>query len=241
MTKFTGGPYPEGYVQVQTTYNKPKPFAWSYSRLKNYESCPKRHWHVDIAKDVKEEESEALLYGNMLHDALAKRIGKGKELPEPFKHFEPWAERVIGDGTGELLVEQKLAITKDFGPCEFFDKSAWFRGVGDVIKIVGGAALILDWKTGKIVEDSQQLALMAACVFAHHPGVRKVRSEFIWLKEDATTRADFTREDMPKMWNNLWPRIEALETAHTTTTYPAKPGNLCRRWCPVQKCPHHGE
>ena len=235
-----GGFYPGGNVQIQTVYNKPKSFSWSYSKLKNFESCPKRHYHLDIAKDVKDEESEALLYGNQLHDALAKRIGKNVPLPEPFKHMEPWAARVV-TGEGNVLVEQKLAINKDFGPCDFFDKDAWFRGIGDVIKIVGGAALILDWKTGKVVEDSQQLALMSACVFAHHPTVRKVRAEFIWLKEDASSRADFTREDMPKMWNNIWPRIEALEYAHTTTTYPAKPGYLCRRWCPVQKCPHHGE
>lgn len=101
-------------------------------------------------------------------------------------------------------------------------------------------ALVADWKTGKILEDSVQLALMAQCVFAHHPEVQRVRSEFIWLKEDATTRADFSREDMVKLWVSLNPRIAALEHAHNTTTYPAKPGSLCRRWCPVKACPHHG-
>lgn len=226
-------------MNVTTTYNKPKAFAWSYSRLKNFETCPKRHWHLDIAKDIKEEESEQLKYGNLLHEALAKRIKDGTPLPKAFEQFEPWVER-ISDPEGKVLVEQKLAITKDFAPCDFFDRSAWFRGIGDVIKIKGPVALILDWKTGKILEDSQQLALMAQCVFSHHPEVQKVRSEFIWLKDDATTRADFTRDDMVKLWGSLWPRIEALEQAHLTTTYPARPGNLCRRWCPVSVCPHHG-
>jgi hypothetical protein len=115
-----------------------------------------------------------------------------------------------------------------------------FRGVADVLKINGPVALAIDWKTGKIVEDSQQLALMAACIFAHHPGVQKIRTEFAWLKEDASSRADFDRNEMARMWANLWPRIEALERAHKTTTYPAKPGALCRRWCPVKSCPHHG-
>lgn len=227
-------------MSVVTTYNKPKPFAWSYSRLKNFESCPKRHYEVDIIKSVKEEESEQLKFGNMLHDALAKRIKDGTPLPKPFAQYEPWVER-IADPQGKILVEQKLAITKDFAPCDFFDRQAWFRGIGDVIKIVGPVALILDWKTGKVLEDSQQLALMAQCVFSHHPEVQKVRSEFIWLKEDATTRADFTRDDMVKLWGGLFPRIEALEQAHRTTTYPARPGNLCRRWCPVSSCPHHGQ
>lgn len=227
-------------MQVVTTRNKPKPFAWSYSRLKNFESCPKRHWHLDIQKDIKEEEGEALLWGNVVHKALADRVAKSVPLPKAMADYEKWAERILTGG-GNILVEQKLAITKDFAATSWFGDTAWYRGIGDVIKIVGPVALIVDYKTGKILEDGSQLALMAACVFAHHADVKKVRSEFVWLKEDATTRADFTRDDMTRVWRNLWPRIEALEHAHNTITYPPKPGALCKRWCPVTGCPHHGE
>jgi hypothetical protein len=228
-------------MQITTTRRRPKSFAWSYSKLKNYETCPKRHFHVDIQKDAKEEESENLQYGNMLHDALGKRLGeKRTPLPKSFAHMEEWCTR-LDDGRGELHSEQKLAITKDFGPCAFFDNEAWFRGVADVVKIMGPVALVLDWKTGKVVEDSVQLALTAACVFAHFPQVQKIRCEFVWLKEDATSRADFARTDMPGFWASVLPRVQTLEQAHNTTTYPAKPGNLCRRWCPVKQCPHHGE
>jgi hypothetical protein len=216
-----------------------KPFTWSYSKLKNYESCPKRHFHIDIEKSVKEEESEQLTWGNEVHAALAKRIDKGTPLPLPMKSYETWCSRILAT-PGDILVEQKLAITRDFGPTGFFAKDVWFRAVGDVIKLNRSVALTADWKTGKIVEDSQQLALSAACVFAHYPSVQAVRSEFIWLKEDATTHGIFLRSDMPGMWRGLWPRIEALEAAHDHTNYPPKPGSLCRRWCPVTKCPHHG-
>ena len=227
-------------MQVTTTRNKPKPFAWSYSKLKNFETCPKRHWHVDVARDIKEPEGEALLWGNAVHKALAERVENDKPLPKSMVQFESWATRVL-TGDGKVLVEQKLAINKEFGPESWFSDNAWFRGIGDVIKIVGPVALIMDYKTGKIIEDGSQLALMAACVFAHHPEVRKVRSEFIWLKDDASSRADFTREGMAQVWRGLWPRIETLEHAHETTSFPAKPGGLCKRYCPVNVCPHHGE
>ena len=46
-------------MQVTTTRNKPKSFAWSYSKLKNFETCPKRSWHLDVARDIKEPEGEA--------------------------------------------------------------------------------------------------------------------------------------------------------------------------------------
>lgn len=224
----------------------PKPFTWSYSRLKNFEACPKKHWHVDIAKDAKEDESEQLVWGNAVHAALAKRIASAEPLSKPMAKYEDWCKKIVGPvwplpSEVTLLVEQKLAITKQFGKCGYFDDDVWYRAVGDVIKLVGPVALALDWKTGKIVEDSQQLALLAACVFAHYPQVQRVRSQFIWLKEDAETREDFTRESMVQMWKNLWPRIASLENAHNSLTYPPKPGGLCKRWCPVKQCPHWGE
>jgi RecB family exonuclease len=227
-------------MQVTTTYNNPKskPFAWSFSKLKNFETCPKRHYHIDIKKDVKEEESEMLAFGNALHEALAKRIKDQTPLPKPYAEYETWAQKL--EGPGQTLVEQKLAITADYAPCTFFDNKAWYRGVADVIKINKSVALALDWKTGKIKEDSVQLALMAACVFAHHPQVQRIRSEFVWLQHDATTRIDVTRDDIVKLWVTLKPRIDQLKQAYDTNTFPPKQGGLCRKWCPVTQCQYHG-
>jgi hypothetical protein len=227
-------------MQLTTTGRKPKAFAWSYSKLKNYETCPKRSWHLDHAKDIKEEESEQLTYGNTLHKVLAEAISGKAPLPDHFKHLQGWVDKVTAGGNGTILVEQQLAITKDFGPTDWFGKDAWYRGIADVIKIVGPVAAVLDWKTGKILEDGVQLALMAACVFAHHPEIQKIRTEFIWLKEDAVTRADFSRDDMAKVWAGVLPRVQSLENAIAGANFPPKPGYLCRKWCPVTHCPHNG-
>jgi hypothetical protein len=229
---------------------KPKPFSFSYSKLKNFEICPKRHYNVDIIKAFKEEEGEALQWGNAVHKALANRCGKGQvPLPEPMRSYEKWAEKVTYGSNCQILVEQQLAIDENFAATKWFDKDAeranlgrpWYRGIADVIKIKGAAALAVDWKTGKVIEDAPQLALMAACIFAHHPEIQKVRCEFIWLKEDARTRQDFARGDMAAIWSGLWPRIEQLKLAYETLNYPPKPGYLCRKYCPVTTCSHHGE
>jgi hypothetical protein len=225
-----------------------KQFSWSYSRLKNFETCPKRHWHIDIQKDVKEEESEALTYGNNVHTVMAHYIEKGTQMPPVLEpKLKPWADKVfefkgidVRTKGAKVFVEQKLAITEDFAACEFFDKQAWFRGIGDVMWTLGPLGYIGDWKTGKIVEDSQQLFLMAQCMFARHPELQIIRSAFIWLKDDADTTADIKRSDLAKGWANLLPRVAALKQAHDTTNYPARPGGLCRKWCPVTQCPHHG-
>lgn len=225
-----------------TTYNTPKPFSFTYTKLKNYETCPKRYYEIDYAKSVKESESDQLKWGNAAHKALAKRCSENVPLPEGMEDFEKWCARVTSGGNNAtILVEQKLAIDKEFNKCDWKASTAWYRGIGDVIKIVGDVALIVDWKTGKVLEDSVQLALMAQCVFAHYPEVQRVRSEFIWLKHDATTREDFSRENMISLWNVLLPRVKQLQHAHETMTFPPKPGGLCRRHCPVQSCPHWGK
>jgi hypothetical protein len=228
-------------IKVTTTHNKPKSFAWSYSRLKNFETCPARYKAIDVDKKFKEaEEGEALLWGNAVHKALAESISKGIPLPEGMKDYEKWVERTLANTEATTLVEQQLAITKEFGKTTWFGDDVWFRGIGDVIQIMGDVGLIVDWKTGKVLDDGSQLALMAACVFAHYPKVQAVRSEFIWLKHDATTRADIHRNDMPKVWKQLFPRIDALAAAHSTNEFPAKPGGLCRKWCVVRNCEHYG-
>ncbi len=232
-------------IQTTTVRNRPKAFSWSYSKIKNFETCPKRHYHYEIAKDVSEPEGEALQYGHAIHKALAEAID-GKPLPNHFKNLQPWVDKIIAPNPKVstqpvLLTEQKLAITNEFEKCDWFAKDAWYRGIADVIKITGRVALAVDWKTGKIIDDGSQLALMAQCIFSHHPDVSHVRTEFVWLKEEATTRADFKREDMADVWRGILPRVALLQNAHETQTFPPKQGGLCRKWCAVVSCPHHGQ
>lgn len=218
-----------------------KQFAWSFSKLKNFEVCPKRHYEVDLAKNFTDEDGEALVWGNRVHKAMAVRLGKPKApLPDDMALFEPWAKKVE-NGAGTLYVEQKYAITKDFMRCDWFAPVAWYRGIGDVVRVSGRVALVLDWKTGKILEDSVQLALMAQCIFAHFPEVQKVRSVYAWLKDDAETSEVFDRSDMSELWVGLLDRVWKLENAYKTQSYPPLPGRLCKRWCPVTSCPYHGK
>jgi len=218
-----------------------KAFAWSYSRLKNYEVCPKRYYETDIAKTVKQDESEALTWGNAVHEAMANRCGEHRmPLPEGMTEYEPWAVRMLGK-RGEVFVEQDLAITKHFTACGYFDRGVWFRAKGDFIRIVDDLGILADWKTGKIApEDSFQLALLAATVFAKFPQLQAVRASYVWLREDAETHETFKRDDMPGMWRAIWPRIERLERAHENTDFPAVQNRTCQAWCGVKTCQYNG-
>jgi len=230
-------------VTLITTRARPKEFAWSYTKLKNFETCPKRYYNVDVEKTFKEDEdNEHLMYGKFVHESLANRINHERTpLPKTIEKFEKWATKVLKNPPpARILVEQQLAIREDFTPTTWFGGDAWFRGVADVIKKTGPVALVIDWKTGKILEDGVQLALMAQCVFSHHPEIERIRTEFVWLKDDATTRADFTRDDMVEVWAGLLPRVERLKGAHDSMNFPPTPNGLCRKFCVVKSCPHNG-
>lgn len=221
----------------------PKEWAWSYSKLKNFEVCPKRHYEVDLCKNFNDnidpvtgKPNPALEEGNQTHDALAKACSGAQPLPEKYKRYQIWVDRVLA-GPGQLLVEQKYAITRDFRPTTYFARDTWFRGIGDVVRIDGPVALVIDWKTGKVLEDSVQLMLMAQCLFSHYPQLKRVRSEFVWLKDECTTPEVFTRQEIAEQWVALLPRVNGLERAAKELTYPPKPGGLCKKYCPVQSCP----
>ncbi len=221
-----------------------KEFAWSYSKLKNFMSCPKKHYEVDLAKNYAEtgndDPNTPLNRGNRAHEQLALALTTRQPISEEFKDYQPWVDRILA-GPGQLLVEQKYAITRDFGPTTYFAKDVWYRGIGDVVRIDGPVALVLDWKTGKVLVDSVQLMLMAQCIFSHYPDVQVVRSEFVWLGDDCSTPEVFTRTEVAGQWVHLMERVNALELAHKLQNYPPKPSGLCKSWCPVSSCPYHGK
>src|SRR5262245_4188386 len=106
-----------------------KKFSWSWSRLKNYRSCPKRHYHLEIAKDVKEPESEAVKWGHRFHDQMAQYIEKGTALPVTMARYEKLA-KLARDRKLEgkdVQVELKLALDDQYRPSEWFDRNTWFR------------------------------------------------------------------------------------------------------------------
>jgi hypothetical protein len=227
---------------MATTYKNPgsKAFSWSYSKLKNYASCPKRHYEIEIAKSVKEEESDNLKWGDQVHAGMHKRLQDNIPLPEAMESYEEWAVKLQRAG-GKFFFEQKYAIDQMMQPVAWFDKQAWFRTIADVLIVNGPVARAVDWKTGKVQEDSLQLALISAVIFSHYQDVQAIRTEFVWLAHDAVTREDFKRTDLPKIWAQAMPRVKEYQHAVTTMAFPPKPGGLCKKYCPVTSCPFWGK
>jgi hypothetical protein len=223
----------------------PKNFSWSPSRLKNFTVCPKRYYEVDVLKNYPaQERSEHLIWGDAVHLALANRLRDGSPLPEDMP-YEEWVQKVLRTpGTRYIEDQAKLAITRDFKRCDWFAWNTWARCVADVLVVdeeAPGAALVVDWKTGKSAnQDPAQLILLALMTFCAYPKVLRVAADFVFLQDGATTRVEMDRHEAPEHWAELLPRVTELQLATERGTFPPNPNRFCRSWCPVKTCEYHG-
>lgn len=222
--------------------SKSRQTAWSFSRLNSFETCPKKFWHESVRKDIPFEESEAMRYGKLVHKALELRVGKGTPMPLNLRHLEKYA-KLLSNAKGDKLTEQQLAIDNNFEPCDWFSKQTWCRAILDLAIVKGSHAVVFDYKTGKISSDFTQLRLAGVLLMLHMPELQTVELSYLWTKEKKITKYEqtLTRDDIKKVVLEMMPRIKKYERAHRMESFPARPGFLCKNWCPVKVCPYHGE
>ena len=211
--------------------------AWTYSQLEAFETCPKKFYHLRVARDVVEPPNEYSAWGERVHTAMENRVRDGVALPEGMEQWEGIAAKLAAL-PGAKLCEQKMALDKNFQPVDW--KQAWSRGIADLLVIHGDKALVIDHKTGKR-KLSEQLMLYALYAFAYYPEVEEVGACFVWLKEKKMDKEVFSRQDIPKMWSEFLPRVARLESAYEKDKWLAKPSGLCKGWCPVTSCEHNGK
>jgi hypothetical protein len=239
-------------VSLPTTKSTPiKNFSWSYSKLKNYETCPRRYQAVDVDKTVEQGRSAELDRGDDLHEAMQKRVQGTTPLPPQFIYMEHWAEKLtrVLHPFQIIQCELKLSTDKTGNPTGYFDKRTWYRAKIDYFRLMptnkenADFGHVVDYKTGKPprIWDGTQLMLNAWTIFQHYKSVQSCRVDYLWTEYNDTTHETYTREQMPQEMADLLPRVTALETAHKTGHFPPKPCGLCMEYCDVTSCEHWGK
>src|SRR5580765_7528992 len=230
---------------------KTKRFSWSYSKIKNFETCPRRYQAVDVERTVEQERSDALDRGDDLHEAMKLRVRDEKKLPPEFIYMESWAEKLtrVLHPYQIIQVELKLSVDKAGVPTGYMDKTTWLRTKIDYLRTMPSSVKgvdighIVDYKTGKPPKywDNTQLMLNAHTVFAAYKQVNALRVDYLWTEYNDTTHETFTRAQIPQAMEQILPRVGALETAHATYVFPPNPCWLCENYWPVENCEHHGK
>lgn len=217
---------------------------WSYSSIKLFEQCPKKYYHLRVAKDFQEDQNaEHLLYGTRFHKAAEEYVRDGTPLPEYFK-FVKGALDSLKNIPGDKYCEFEMGLTENLDPCGFRDPNVWFRGIADllIINTTTGEARVVDYKTGKSAKyaDTGQLELMALAVFKHFPDVKRVKAGLLFVIANAFPKANYSADQAPVLWQRWIRDHERMKTAFRTNVWNPKPSGLCRKHCVVLSCPHNG-
>ena len=217
-----------------------KPFAWSYSALSAFETCPRQFHEMRIKRAWPDPPGEAQQFGQLVHKYLENRIDRNEKLPVFLTHLEPIVQK-LENSKGPVQAEYKLALNAQLKPVEFFAKDTWVRAVGDVIKVHENRAFALDWKSGKFREGDDQLKIQSAVMFATYPHLTDITVFYAWIKDKKMTGSTFEREEVPVIWQGFLPRVKRMEIAKETGEYPPKPNGLCARFCRVTSCDFNGQ
>ena len=158
--------------------------TWSYSSLKTFQQCPKKYYHLKIAKDIKQEDTVHTIYGKEVHKAAEDYIKEGTPVPEKYSYVVETLD-ALKSIPGEKYCEIELGIKKTsegrYVACEFGDPKYWWHGIADLLIVNGDEAYLVDYKTSKNAKyaDTKQLDYMASAVFLKFPEVTIIKSALI--------------------------------------------------------------
>ena len=215
--------------------------VWSYSSIKTFQQCPKKYFHLKVAKDVQDTGSEATRYGNEVHKAADDYVQNDVPIPEKFAYMRGVLDALKAI-PGEKHCELKLGMREDYSPCKFFDTGVWWRGIADLLIIDGDSAFSVDYKTSKNAKyaDTKQLDLVATALFAHFPQVNKIKSALLFVVSNEMVKKDHVRDNTAEYMKPFQFDLERLEQALDNNVWNAVSGPLCS-WCPVTTCPNYKE
>jgi CRISPR/Cas system-associated exonuclease Cas4 (RecB family) len=157
---------------------------WSFSKIKSFEQCPKKFYHLKVAKSYKEPETEAMLYGTAVHLAAEEYIRDGTPLPEKYAYCKDVLD-ALNNIEGEKLCELEMGLTENLEPCGFRDDNVWWRGIADLVILNKRTktAYVVDYKTSKNTRyaDKGQLELMALSMFKLYPDLESVKGGLLFV------------------------------------------------------------
>jgi len=217
--------------------------AWSFSSIKTFEQCPKKFYHLKVAKDYQEDQNAAhLLYGTAFHEAAEFYVRDDTPLPSEFM-FAKGSLDALKNRPGKKLCEYEMGLTANLEPCGFKDPEVWWRGIADLIILEDdGTARVVDYKTGKSAKyaDKGQLELMALAIFKHFPQVTNVKAALLFVIAKEFPKAAYSKDDEPKLWEKWLRDHGRMKRAYETDVWNPRPSGLCKKHCVVLECPHNG-
>lgn len=215
--------------------------TWSYSSLKTFQQCPKKYFHIKVAKDVVDRPHESALYGSAVHKAAEDHVADGVPIPAKYDYMIPTIE-ALKKIPGEKFCEIKLGITEKLDTCDYSAPNAWWHGIVDLLIVDedSGTAHMVDYKTSKNARyaDTKQLDYMAAAVFAKFPKIKVIKSALLFVVSNEFVKKKHVAENKELYMNSALFDLNRLRSAFNNGVWNPVSGPLCR-FCPVKTCEHN--
>lgn len=200
--------------------------SWSYSQLKDYETCPLR---IRFTRDnVERIQSTEAGTGIDIHKAIENYLKENNnELPEI-----AFADDIANLRKHKAEAEVSLAINKNLEPCSW--KVAWGRAIIDALIVSEKAIHFFDFKTGKLnptkaADQAQIFAFFLSCYFPNLP----ITGKFLYLTEGKKKVFTFTPQDIQ---SRIRPIIETrIKRLESDTVLSPRPNKFVCGWCDYRK------
>lgn len=217
-----------------------RPF--SYSSLKQFETCPRQYAEITVHRNYKNVfTSPKGDYGDRLHKAADAYIHHGGTLDAEFQFLKPTLD-ILRTFDGNRYTEHKMGVSMDGEALEWNSPQRWFQGIADLVLISDKpVARVLDYKTGDHrYADTDQLELMSLLIFAHFPHVKFVKGRLLFVLSQQIRDRNVDVKEKERLWQKYRERDAKRIGAIEANNFPAKESGLCRKHCVVLSCPHNG-
>ena len=208
--------------------------TWSFSRLTDYEQCPKRAWLKHAERVPEPRQSPAADRGTAIHTLAEKYLlGQIDPLPKELGKFEDEFSSMRKHGE-KLLLEQEWGFDHEWQPCAYKGDTTWGRVKADcVLPLSTMTGLVIDFKTGKKfgneIKHGEQLQMYALSSFIMHPEWTDITAELWYLDVDDLTSVKVTRKTAMEKYLKVFDhRLRKMTEA---TEFPAKPNIVSCKYC----------
>ena len=217
--------------------------AWSFSRLKIYETCPYRLWlQAGEKRDMSHVDTKAMDRGSAIHQEAEDYVtGKGEFTKNLAKFATYFAEVKAEYDAGDETVEEDWGFDVDWQPTGWWDEDVRCRIKLDTFRITARnddgdpvTGIPTDYKTGKKfgneVTHSQQGQLYAIACFLRYASLEVAEVEFRYLDHGITSKKKvYTREKAMKFLASWTMRAEKLLNDRV---FKPKANKITCKWCP---------
>jgi hypothetical protein len=218
------------------------PNSFSYSALKQFETCPRQYAEITVFNNFKNEfTSKNGEYGDRLHKASEAYVQNGGALDNEFGFIKPILD-TLRHVDGKKYTEYKMGVALDGTPRPWNASDRWFQGIAD-LAIVGDSpvAHVVDYKTGDAkYADTDQLELMSLLIFAHHPHIKLVKGALLFVLSEQIRKRTVDIREQERLWQKYKERDAKRVAAYHANVYPARSSGLCKKHCVVLTCEHNG-